>query len=174
MLICLLKIYCTKTNDYLFAIMCKYDTIRERRYFKSDDAFLFKGGKNMESFGNKLRMVRKKFTLTQADLAKKVGVSTSTIGMYEQNRREPNFEILRKICDVLSTQADYFVGDQEITDNMMESSKRFIETTNNSILKVGDRTANEEQTQKARKIIIDAVEKALKNIYKMILDDGLR
>lgn len=128
----------------------------------------------MESFGKKLRMIRKNFNLTQADLAKKLGLSTSTIGMYEQNRREPNFEILRKICDVLSTHANYFIGDQEADDDMIESSKRFIELTNSAHLQMGNKTADQEQTQEARKIIIGAVEKAIKDVYKIILDEGLK
>lgn len=128
----------------------------------------------MESFGKKLRTIRKNVNLTQADLAKKLGLSASTIGMYEQNRREPNFEILRKICDVLSTHANYLIGDQEADSDIIENSKGFIELVNNTNLQIGNKKADREQTQKARKIIISAVEKAIKDVYKIILDEGLK
>ena len=51
-------------------------------------------------FGKKLKMLRKKNRLTQANLAKKLNISPSTIGMYEQGRREPDSAMLVKIADL--------------------------------------------------------------------------
>ena len=56
----------------------------------------------MNNFGNKLRYFRKKMGFTQKELAKKLNISASTIGMYEQGRREPDFKILSNICNILS------------------------------------------------------------------------
>ena len=64
----------------------------------------------MELFGDKLRMIRKGCRLTQADLAQKVGISTSTIGMYEQNRRSPGKDMLLKIAKVFNVSVDYLLS----------------------------------------------------------------
>ena len=43
----------------------------------------------------KLRELRKVRNLTQLDVAKKIGVSSSAVAMYERGEREPNVEVIR-------------------------------------------------------------------------------
>ena len=54
--------------------------------------------KSSENFSKKLKKLRIRSGLTQAELAKRLKVSQSTIGMYEQGRREPKKSVLKKIC----------------------------------------------------------------------------
>ena len=49
------------------------------------------------TFGDKLRSLRENAGLSQLKLAKELGLGASTIGQYEKNRREPNFQRLKKI-----------------------------------------------------------------------------
>lgn len=51
--------------------------------------------------GKKLAEIRKENGLTQAQLAKKIGISEAMIGFYEQERNEPSPENLKKICMIL-------------------------------------------------------------------------
>ena len=53
------------------------------------------------AFGDILKELRIEKHLTQSQLAKCFEISASTIGMYEQNRREPDFETLEAIADFL-------------------------------------------------------------------------
>ena len=46
------------------------------------------------AFKDSLRRARKKKGLTQSDMAKLTGLKVSTISMYENGNREPNFETL--------------------------------------------------------------------------------
>ncbi len=62
------------------------------------------------TFGQQLRSLRESFGLTQAQLASKLDVSSSAIGMYEQGRREPDSAMLTKICTELNTTTDYLLG----------------------------------------------------------------
>lgn len=39
--------------------------------------------------------------MTQPELTSKVSLSTSTIGMYEQNRRQPDADIIIRLAKVL-------------------------------------------------------------------------
>ena len=60
--------------------------------------------------GNKLKHLRLKAGLTQAQLARKLGISASTVGMYEQGRREPDNFTLAKICRTLDASGDYILN----------------------------------------------------------------
>lgn len=61
-------------------------------------------------FGVRLKELRKEHGYTQKELAKLLGVSASSIGMYEQGRREPENSLLTKLCEVLGTTTDYLIG----------------------------------------------------------------
>ena len=61
-------------------------------------------------FGKNLKYLRNSKGLTQAQLADCLNISTSAIGMYEQGRREPDNEMLKKICISLNTSIDYLLG----------------------------------------------------------------
>lgn len=51
--------------------------------------------------------------LSQTQLAKKIGVAKSTISMYESGKREPAFEILEAIADVLNASFYDLIGKNE-------------------------------------------------------------
>lgn len=61
-------------------------------------------------FGQNLKGLRQNLGLTQAQLADRLKISASTVGMYEQGRREPDNEMLLRICKVLNTSTDYLLG----------------------------------------------------------------
>lgn len=61
-------------------------------------------------FGKRLRILREKRGLTQAEVANLFNISTSTIGMYEQGRRDPDTAVLKKIADYFDVSADYLLG----------------------------------------------------------------
>lgn len=64
--------------------------------------------------GNKIKELRDSKSLTQADLAKLLDVSPSTVGMWEQNRRTPDIDILKKLSDILDVSVDYLLGKTDI------------------------------------------------------------
>lgn len=64
----------------------------------------------MGSFQSVLKSLRKSFGLTQDELANKLDVSRSTIGMYENGSREPDYETLETIADFFNVDTDYLLG----------------------------------------------------------------
>lgn len=64
----------------------------------------------MGDFGNVFKQLRQAFHLTQEELAKKLGISRSRIGMYETGAREPDFETLETIADFFNVDIDYLLG----------------------------------------------------------------
>ena len=64
----------------------------------------------MSEFGKVFKNLRKDNNLTQSELAKKLGVATSTVGMYERAQREPDFETLEKIAAFFGVNMNTLLG----------------------------------------------------------------
>ena len=60
--------------------------------------------------GKRLTAARRARGLTQEQLAAEVGVTTSTISMYEKGTRTPNAMLLGDMCRVLRVSADALLG----------------------------------------------------------------
>lgn len=60
--------------------------------------------------GSRIAVMRQRAGLSQAALAEKIHVSSSTIGMYEQGRREPSMSILALIARELHVTTDYLLN----------------------------------------------------------------
>lgn len=58
--------------------------------------------------GNKIKELRKNNNLTQKDLAKLLGLSTSTVQKYELEQREPTIETLSKMSEIFNVPIDAF------------------------------------------------------------------
>ncbi|MBR4723266.1 MAG: helix-turn-helix domain-containing protein [Clostridia bacterium] len=62
-------------------------------------------------FGDVLKELRKREGLSQAELAEILGVSKSTVGMYEQSKRSPHSdELLMRIAGYFGVTIDYLKG----------------------------------------------------------------
>lgn len=59
--------------------------------------------------GDMIYNLRKEAGFSQEYLGNLVNVSTSSIGMYEQNRRLPNIETLVSICNIFTVSSDYLL-----------------------------------------------------------------
>lgn len=66
------------------------------------------------AFSTVLKSLRLQDDLTQSELAQKIGVSKSTISMYECGRREPDFETLEALADYFNVDMDYLIGKSDI------------------------------------------------------------
>ena len=51
----------------------------------------------MTILGERIRTLRRRSEMTQGELAKRLEISQSAVGMYEQGRREPPYNLLIKI-----------------------------------------------------------------------------
>jgi len=59
--------------------------------------------------GNRIAQLRHKKGLSQAALGRKLGLSASAIGMYEQGRREPSISILVLLANEFGVTTDYLI-----------------------------------------------------------------
>ena len=61
--------------------------------------------------GLRIKTMRQSRKMTQADLAKAIDQSQSSITMYETGRREPDFETLEALADVFNVPISSFMTD---------------------------------------------------------------
>jgi len=66
-----------------------------------------------EELGTIIRTMRLSRNLTQAKLAKLIGQSPSSITMYENGKREPDFETLEALADVFNVPLSALVPSSE-------------------------------------------------------------
>lgn len=71
-------------------------------------------------FAENLKILRDRKKITQQQLADKLDISRSTIGMYENGSREPDFETLELIADFFNVNMDRLIG------NLNPTNKRTI------------------------------------------------
>lgn len=73
--------------------------------FKIDRTISFRGV-DMTIFTERLKELRLKKGLTQTELGEKVGVKQNTFTNWEKGKREPSFENLIKLADLLEVSLD--------------------------------------------------------------------
>jgi len=64
----------------------------------------------MGKFQHILKNLRKSENLTQDELAQRLKISRSAVGMYENGSREPDYETLELIADFFNVDIDYLIG----------------------------------------------------------------
>lgn len=64
----------------------------------------------MGNFSKVLKKLRTNRGYTQAELAKSLKISRSSVGMYESGEREPDFETLENIADFFNVDMNYLLG----------------------------------------------------------------
>lgn len=63
-----------------------------------------------ETFGQRLKRIRKEKKLTQIALAKKLGIANDHISKYEHDKHVPNVVVLEWLCIALGVTATELLG----------------------------------------------------------------
>jgi len=71
---------------------------------------------NAEAFGRRITERRKEVGLSQAELGKRLGTSTSVIGRYERGEMTPSVEAASRIANELQTTVGYLLGETDQAD----------------------------------------------------------
>ena len=67
----------------------------------------------MPKFNEQLRMLRKEAGLSQQAFSQQIGISKSSVNMYERGEREPGFETLEAIASFFHVDMDFLLGKSE-------------------------------------------------------------
>lgn len=77
--------------------------------YKSDIIIIEGGGYVMEFLGDRIRYLREITEKKQKDMANEFSVSENTWSQYENNKRTPDLETLKKIAEFFNVSIDYLV-----------------------------------------------------------------
>lgn len=68
----------------------------------------------------RISFLRKKYRMSQSEVAMILNISPSTLGMYEQGRRVPSLDILVKLSHLFDVSLDFLITGHEYTGNLTE------------------------------------------------------
>lgn len=71
----------------------------------------------MQILGKRLKQLRDEFGFDQKEMGKKLNITSSAYGYYEQGRNEPPLETLVKIAEIFNVTTDYLLGRSDIREN---------------------------------------------------------
>ncbi len=74
----------------------------------------------MNNFAQTFKHLRINKQLTQGEIAKKLKLSKSTISMYENGKRTPDFETFKLIADYFNVSLDFLIGRNTIVNSFSE------------------------------------------------------
>lgn len=66
------------------------------------------------TFGERLTQVRKRKSLSQAEVGKKIGINGDAYGRYERNEVKPTIEMAVKIAQALEVSLDFLTGNSDV------------------------------------------------------------
>lgn len=109
-------------------------------------------------FAERLRLLRKQRNLSQQQLADKLGISNSTISMYERGEREPDFEMLELIGDYFNVDTNYLLGKEigstyYLDPEVAELAKSLYERPEMRVLFDASKNATTEDVQMAAELL---------------------
>lgn len=82
----------------------------------------------MDMLGERIALLRRGLGWNQAELARRLHISTSAVGMYEQGRREPSLKSLVELADALGVSADYLLTGKPLVESDREAIIRSAQT----------------------------------------------
>lgn len=71
----------------------------------------------MPKFPERLKLLRTSRELSQYSLANYIGISKSSINMYERGEREPGIETLEAIADFFNVDMNYLIGKSDVPNS---------------------------------------------------------
>ena len=95
--------------------------------------------------GARIAALRRGAGLSQAQLARRLQVSPSALGMYEQGRREPSMETLVAMARVFGVTTDYLLTGSQAEQELQEVLLRRISTADRRLENRRERPVSREE-----------------------------
>lgn len=108
----------------------------------------------------RLKILRQEKNVLQKDIANYLNISASAYGFYEQGKRTPDANIIKKLADYFNVSVDYLIG----KTNIKESADDILNNENYTIALHSDHDYDE-LPDEARQEIANFIE-YIKNKYK--------
>ena len=76
--------------------------------------------------GFRIAALRRSIGMSQSELAQRLKISPSAVGMYEQGRREPSLETVAEMAEVLGVSIDFLVTGKAVNEYEEELVNRLL------------------------------------------------
>lgn len=106
------------------------------------------------TIGEKIYKFRTSKNLTQKQFAEKIGVAQSAVNFWENGKRQPRLEQLKKITDTFNISMHFFL-DEDFTNTLDDDNATFFDI-NNKILSLKNNSSinDKEKTKQLEQIIM--------------------
>lgn len=112
--------------------------------------------------GDRIKNLRKRYNLTQKELAKKLNISEQALALYEQNRRKPNPEMLKEIANIFEVSTDYLLNNEfqniEVNEKNKKLAQSIIDGLSDPLQKALYSKASELKNDRDREAVLKVIE----------------
>ncbi|MGI6500338.1 MAG: helix-turn-helix domain-containing protein [Anaerostipes sp.] len=112
-------------------------------------------------FSKRLKSLRLDSNLKQSELANKLKIANSTVSMYEQGRRSPDVDTLRKLALFFNVSIDYLLGKSDVKNPETSDYDKMAEQICELLLEKGIIKQGEEPTEEQRENVLKFLDKAI-------------
>ena len=81
----------------------------------------------MSKFSERLKLLRTEANLSQSELAKTIGISKSSINMYERGEREPRLDTIKIMARYFNVDMNYIIGTSDIRNSDTVIDNEFLQ-----------------------------------------------
>ena len=106
----------------------------------------------------KFKKLRKSNGLLQSDIASKINVSTSTVGMWEQGRNQPDNETVKKMANIFGVTTDYLLDNDIKEDKNKDLLETISEDLSDPINRVLYKKTSELKNEKDKQIVLSVIQ----------------
>lgn len=75
----------------------------------------------MSTYSKRIRELRKNKSLSQEQLADKLGITKQAVSQMERGTRKPSMTMLEALCDFFNVSTDYLLGKEDVTIRMVDN-----------------------------------------------------
>jgi len=120
----------------------------------------------MATFSKRLKKLRKKNKVTLDELAREIDITKTTISRYENEKRVPKMDTVKKIADYFNVTTDYLIGN---TDEKKSADKiKDAIAKDPELVSFWDEIAQREELKLLFKQTKDLEPKTIKQIIRII------
>jgi transcriptional regulator with XRE-family HTH domain len=76
--------------------------------------------------GEKINLLRKERSLTQIDLAKKLGIKQPSLNAWEKNKKNPTIPMLKKLSEIFDVSVDALLFEKKDIENLPVKDKALL------------------------------------------------
>lgn len=108
--------------------------------------------------GEKLKNLRKSKNLLQSDIAKKLNVSTSAVGMWEQGRAQPDSWCIKQLANIFGVTTDYLLDNDVKEDKNKDLLDTISTDLSDPINRVLYKRTSELKSEKDKQIVLSVIQ----------------